>query len=86
MSESGSGCSLVSTSLDLQANVDTESELARLHSLIISHMDRLEDVLSKLKPHKKRYCLKSSSKTGGKSVSTYSSVLCSTNKYCVVCA
>ncbi|XP_054271114.1 GTPase-activating protein [Macrosteles quadrilineatus] len=45
VSETADGCTQVSSSLDLQMNVDTETELARLHSLIITHMDRLERVM-----------------------------------------
>ncbi|KAG8270925.1 Ras GTPase-activating protein 2 [Homalodisca vitripennis] len=43
--EGAEGCTQVSTSLDLHMNVDTETELARLHSLIITHIDRLENVM-----------------------------------------
>lgn len=45
--ESAEGCTPVSTSLDLHTNVDTETELARLHSLTITHMERLEKVMRK---------------------------------------
>lgn len=43
--ESAEGCAEVSSSLDLQMNVDSETELARLHCLTIAHMDRLENVM-----------------------------------------
>lgn len=45
--ESAEGCAEVSSSLDLQMNVDSETELARLHCLTIAHMDRLENVMRK---------------------------------------
>uniref|UniRef100_A0A1B6DS32 PH domain-containing protein n=1 Tax=Clastoptera arizonana TaxID=38151 RepID=A0A1B6DS32_9HEMI len=43
--EGTEGCENVSSSLDLQMNVDSETELARLHCLTISHMDRLENIM-----------------------------------------
>ena len=46
-SEAAPGCSEVSTSVDatLQMNLDPDRELQRIHSLVISNLDRLEGLV-----------------------------------------
>lgn len=47
--EDATGCShttIIPAVNKLQTNVDADRELARIHALIIAHLDRLEDILS----------------------------------------
>ncbi|KAL1132148.1 hypothetical protein AAG570_010105, partial [Ranatra chinensis] len=53
-SESADGCREVSSRLQLRMNIDSERELARIHSLIIQHMDRLQSVINLCDPRVRR--------------------------------
>lgn len=46
--ESAEGCCDVSNETQLQMNIDSDRELARIHSLIVEHMDRVQSIISKL--------------------------------------
>uniref|UniRef100_A0A023F326 Putative ras gtpase-activating protein n=1 Tax=Triatoma infestans TaxID=30076 RepID=A0A023F326_TRIIF len=45
-SESAEGCKEVSNKMHLQMNIDSDRELARIHSLIVQHNDRLQSIIN----------------------------------------
>ncbi|XP_014254898.1 GTPase-activating protein [Cimex lectularius] len=44
--ETAEGCSKVSSKTQLHMNVDSDRELARVHSLIVQHLDRLQNAIN----------------------------------------
>ncbi|XP_014283177.1 ras GTPase-activating protein 3 [Halyomorpha halys] len=44
--ESAEGCCNVSSETQLQMNIDSDRELARIHSLIVEHMDRVQSIIN----------------------------------------
>lgn len=47
--ESANGCQEVTRRERLEMTLDPDRELQRIHTIIISHIDRLENLISKLK-------------------------------------